>query len=162
MAGALTALALRPRQAKPPLLKVRTVFQRGEAPEVLDVEANLDPLELLKAAGVAVVVGGSALVAGWLLWDGLAAPTPFGPVQVFNGMKDSTFWKTEASRVRAALTIRRLRQGAASGEGTIPDPDLFDEDPCVRSEAVFKAETNAAFRAAMKAKAKNEGCAWAQ
>ena len=166
MAAALTSLALgssvKKREVKPPLVRVRTIFQRGEAPEILDVEANLDPLEILKAAGVGIVVGGVALVAGWLLWDGLAAPTPFGPIQVFNGMKDSPFWKTEASRARTLLTIRRLRKGALSGEGTIPDPGLYDDDPCVVSEALFNAETNAAFRAAFKADAKTQGCAWAQ
>ncbi len=128
----------------------------------MELEANLDPLEILKAAGVGILVGAVGLTAGWLLWDGLAAPTPFGPIQVINGMKTSPFWKTEAQRARNALTIRRLRKGAISGEGTIPDPGLFDSDPCVRSEAIFNAETNAAFRAAFKAKAKKDGCAWAQ
>ena len=119
MAGALTALALRPRQVKPPLLKVRTVFQRGEAPEVFDVEANLDPLELLKAAGVAVVVGGTALVAGWLLWDGVALPSPFGPVQVFNGLKSAPFWKDQAERVKGRVEARQVPVGFLTDAGTM-------------------------------------------
>jgi len=139
---------------------------KGDTKQVVlvpvDVEVNVDPLEVAKAAGIA----GAVLVAGGLLayvaWEGLTLGTPVGPFRVINGLKDSPFWKKEASRARAALTIRRLRAGAASGEGTIPDPGLFDEDPCVRSKAVFDAETNAAFRAAMKAKAKKAGCAWAQ
>ena len=111
MAAALTSLALgssvKKREVKPPLVRVRTVFQRGEAPEILDVEANLDPLELLKAAGVGILVGGVALMAGWLLWDGLAAPTPFGGIQVFRGMKESAFWSAEADKAKDRLTDRR-------------------------------------------------------
>ena len=124
----------------------------------IDVETHVNALGL-GILGTVLVAGG---IAAWLLWDGLAAPTPLGPVQIFRGMKESPFWKTEASRARARLTIRRLRKGASSGEGTIPDPGLFDKDPCVVSKAVFDAETNATFQAAMKAKAKKAGCAWAQ
>ncbi len=113
MATALTSLALssvakRPREVKPPLVKIRTVFQRGEAPEILDVEANLDPLEILKAAGVGILVGGVALAAGWLLWDGLAAPTPFGAVQVFRGVKESPYWREQAATAQECGRLRSL------------------------------------------------------
>ncbi len=126
--------------------------------EPINVEAHVNPISLgILGIGLAVV-GATAYVA----WEGLTLGTPLGAFRVIEGLKDSEFWKTEASRARAALTIRRLRKGAMSGEGTIPDPDLFDNDPCVVSEAVFKAETNRVFRAAMKAKAKKAGCDWAQ
>ena len=126
--------------------------------EPVEVEAHVNLLSL----GVGAVAVGAVGLAAYLAWEGLTLGTPLGPFRVINGLKESPFWQTEASRARAALTIRRLRKGAASGEGTIPDPSLFDEDPCVVSEAVFNAETNAIFRAAMKAKAKKAGCAWAQ
>ncbi len=112
MAAALTSLALgtsvRKREVKPPLVKIRTIFQRGEAPEILDVEANLDPLEILKAAGVGILVGGVALAAGWLLWDGLAAPTPFGGIQVFRGVKQSPYWQEQVATAQECGRLRSL------------------------------------------------------
>ena len=84
-------------------MRVKTVFQRGEAPEILEVEANLDPLEILKATGVGILVGGVALAAGWILWDGLAAPSPVGPVQIFNGVKTIPFFKRQAERLQARI-----------------------------------------------------------
>ncbi len=112
MALPLTALAtLRPpKQVKAPLIRVKTIITRGETPEVVEVEANLDPLEILKAAGVGVLVGGVALAAGWLLWDGLAAPTPFGPAQIFRGAKESPFWQAEAERARRAWYHRLIER----------------------------------------------------
>ncbi len=114
MAAPLTALALRPKAAgvKPPLVKVKTrlILQRGEAPELSDteIEANLDPLEILKAAGVGILVGGVALAAGWLLWDGLAAPTPFGTAQVFRGVKESPYWREQAATAQECGKLRSL------------------------------------------------------
>ena len=119
MAGALTALAIRPRQSKPPLLRVKAIAQRGEAPEILEVEASLDPLEILKAAGVGIVVGGVALISGWLLWDGLAAPTPFGPVQIFNGLKTSPWAADQAARLRGRVANRQVPVGFLTDEGTM-------------------------------------------
>ena len=110
MAAPLTALALgsaRKREVKAPLVRVRTVFQRGEAPEILEVEANLDPLEVVKAAGVGILIGGVALAAGWLIWDGLAAPGVFGPVQIFNGIKTVPWWQRQAERLGLRLENRQ-------------------------------------------------------
>ncbi len=116
MATALTSLALgtavQKRGVKPPLVRVKTrlILQRGEAPEISDteIEANLDPLEILKAAGVGILVGGIALAAGWLLWDGLAAPTPFGAVQVFQGVKESPYWQEQAATAQECGRLRSL------------------------------------------------------
>ncbi len=109
MALALTALAtLRPpKQVKAPLIRAKTIIQREEGGQI-ELEANLDPLEILKAAGVGILVGGVALAAGWLLWDGLAAPTPFGAVQVFRGVKESPYWKEQAATAQECGRLRSL------------------------------------------------------
>ncbi len=130
MATAITSLALgtssKKREVKAPLVRVRTVFQRGEAPEILEVEANLDPLEILKAAGVGVLVGGVALAAGWLIWDGLAFPGPTGPVQIFNGIKTVPWWQRQAERAGLRLENRQAgipnleKAAQATDSGKIP------------------------------------------
>ncbi len=140
MATALTSLALgsvakRPREVKPPLVKVRTIL-REDTPAEFDVEANLDPLELLKAAGVGVLVGGVALAAGWLLWDGLAAPTPFGAVQVFRGVKESAYWRDQAATAQECGRLRGLiRQRRAIIKS---DPDAAEQ--MEKEIAIFEAE----------------------
>ena len=121
-------------------MRIRTIFQRGEAPEILDVEANLDPLEILKAAGVGILVGGIALTAGWLLWDGLAAPTPIGPVQVFRGMKEAPFWRKQRDRFVEEIEERQVCKDLK---------DQFDNaDP--------------QFRESFRVQAQSLGCKWAQ
>ncbi len=111
MATPITALALgtsvRKREVKPPLLRAKTVLQTEQGTPI-ELEANLDPLEVLKAAGVGILVGGVALAAGWLLWDGLAAPTPFGAVQVFRGVKESPYWKEQAATAQECGRLRSL------------------------------------------------------
>ena len=121
MATALTSLALRPRRSevKPPLVRVKTVFQRGEAPEILEVEANLDPLEVLKAAGVGLLVGGVTLAAGWVLWEGLTLPSPVGAVRVIRGAKETPFWQAEAARARDLLQARRDHKSFKNAGTTI-------------------------------------------
>ncbi len=112
MAAALTSLAVgtsvRKREVKAPLVRIRTVFTQGETPEQAEVELNLDPLEILKAAGVGILVGGVALAVGWILWDGLAAPTPVGPVQVFRGMKESPYWREQTATAKECGRLRSL------------------------------------------------------
>ncbi len=166
MALPLTALAtLRPpKQVKAPLVRIKTVFTQGETPEVVEVEANLDPLEILKAAGVGILVGGVALAAGWLLWDGLAAPTPLGPIQIFRGMKESPFWEDEARRARARLDRKRI--GDQQDEQDQLRADLeADDDAC---KLLYKDFQRAARRGDFDAeneairKAKELGCMWSK
>ncbi len=180
MATALTSLALgsvakRPREVKPPLVKIRTIFQRGEAPEILDVEANLDPLEILKAAGVGILVGGVALAAGWLLWDGLAFPSPVGPVQIFRGVKETPFWQAEAERARLWLQLRRATQSggelvtsatgltAAQVEATLQQ-SIGDVECQLLNREWAKARRRGDSTSAESffQQAKEKGCPWAQ
>lgn len=106
---------LPPSKPKAPLVRIGTQFFReievkeGHKKKTLlvpvDVEANLDPLELLKAAGV--VVGGA--FASWVAWHGVEVANPFGgAIKVIPGLKESPFWQDVASRL-----MDRLAPGSA-------------------------------------------------
>lgn len=158
--GPLTSLALRPRRSevKPPLLRAKTVLTRGETPEVVELEANLDPLELLKAAGVAIVIGAVGLTTAWVFWEGLSLPSPFGAVRVINGAKERPFWKDQTERAKKAVELRQAKKDLKN----LGIPPLLDEDPCVASKAAFDVESNQRFRDLIRKAAKADGCAWAQ
>lgn len=113
MAGTALSLAERVTKPKPkvPLVRIGTRFFReievgkGDEKQVVlvpvDVELNLDPLEVAKAAAVAGVVAVVGGVAAWLVWDGLALPSPAGPIQVWRGLKEVPFWSDQAKRAAA-------------------------------------------------------------
>lgn len=160
MATALTSLALgavgeRKREVKEPLVRVRTIFQRGEAPEILEVEANLDPLEVFKALGFGIVVGGVALAAGWILWDGLAAPTPFGSIQIFNGLKTNATAREEADRLQGSLKTRRQCTDLRTGYRKLLAVASAETDPASKASILAEAEK-------FKEAAANLGCRWAR
>lgn len=116
---ALTALAGKGAVPKPkvPLVRVGTQFFRevevgkGDTKQVVlvpvDVEFNLDPLELLKALGVAAagtLALGAAALGSWLIWDGLAV----GGFQVWNGLKTVPYWKDQTANAARCGELRTL------------------------------------------------------
>lgn len=119
MALATQALGLATRERKPkvPLVRIGTQFFReveigkGDTKQVVlvpvDVEFNLDPLELLKAMGVAAagtLALGAAALGAWLTWDGFA----IGGFQVWNGLKTSPYWKDQTANAARCGELRTL------------------------------------------------------
>ncbi len=74
------------------------------------VRANLNPLNVAAAAGLALVGALAATVA----WQGLKLPTPFGEIVFFPGMKDTTFG-ADLNRAYERFMIKR-RIEASGGE----------------------------------------------
>lgn len=119
MAG--TALSLASQVAKPkpkvPLVRIGTRFFReievgkGDAKQTVfvpvDVEFNLDPLEVVKAAGIAGAVLTAAGLVAYVAWEGLTLPTPFGAIRVIRGMKETPFWSNQAKRAAARWEDRQ-------------------------------------------------------
>ena len=70
--------------------------------EPVDVELHVNALSV----GILGAVGVAAGIAGWVLWEGLAASTPFGGVQLFKGLKTTNYWREEANKAKACSALR--------------------------------------------------------
>lgn len=138
--------------------------------EPIEVEAHVNPASILGGlAGTAL-----GILAATVAWHGVSIPTSLGgSVTLFKGLKETAlgaYLNAAYERFQYRRAVRASNQSAQaiidkliSGEiGEFTDPDWFDPDPCVRSHAAWKAETQPAFRVALKARAKEEGCEWAQ
>lgn len=141
----------------------------------IDVEANLDPLEIAKAAGVLGAVAVAGGLVAYVAWNGLALPTPFGAIEVIRGMKETPFWQAEAERARKALALRRAAQSggelvesttglsAAEAEASIQSSIGDTECQLLNREwakARRRGDSTSADRFFQQAKEK--GCPWAQ
>lgn len=88
-----------------PDLTPKTKVPRKHARKILepvDVELHVNALSVGILGTVAVAAG----VAGWVLWEGLSASTPFGGVQLFKGLKTTNFWVQEANKAKACAGLR--------------------------------------------------------
>lgn len=127
-AQALTALTGKaaPPKPKAPLVRVGTQFFRevevgkGDTKQVVlvpvDVEVNLDPLEVAKAAGIGLAVAVVGGLVAYVAWEGLTLGTPLGAFRVIEGLKDTPFWKDEADRAQKALLARRTAKAAEEAQ----------------------------------------------
>lgn len=90
-----------------------TIFRKvsyevdGEKREFLtpiDVETHINALGL----GILGVVATVGALGAWVLWNGLVAPAPAGPIKILPGLKDSPYWEERAETARRCGEIRRL------------------------------------------------------
>ena len=85
---------------------------KGDTKQVVlvpvDVEFNLDPLELVKAAGILGAIAVAGGVALHVIWNGLDIPAPLGgAIELVPGLKDSKFWKDQADRLTSRWEDRQ-------------------------------------------------------
>ncbi len=127
------------------------------------VEAHVNPVSIL--GGLAAALLGT--LAGTIAWHGVTFPnlSPLGgpPIVLFKGLKDTGLGK-DLNDAYLRFASRRGGQAILDrlvDEGKL-DPDLASQDPCVLSQALWRAEGNAALRDAYKERARRDGCAWAQ
>jgi hypothetical protein len=118
-------------------------------------ERVFDPIEFEfhgspQNLGVGALAGLLAIGVGWLAWNGVSSN--FG--QFVPGLKESTYWPAK---------VNKWTKGKAGG----PPPGSPPADRC----AAWKAQYNSfnvfndpfgALRRDTRAKAKADGCAWAQ
>ncbi len=76
----------------------------------VEVEFNLDPLEITKAAGILGAVAVAGGLVAYVAWNGLALPTPFGAIEVIPGLKKTEFWKGQADKAEKALLARQTKK----------------------------------------------------
>ena len=140
---------------------------RKKALEPVHVKVGVNPLNLITAAAAGLAGGLAATVA----WHGVTLPGPTGPIQIFPGFKETALgsdlnaWyerfmrdrAIKASRKDALALIGQFKEGEFQA-----DPNLFSDDPCIQSKALFDAESRRIFRDDIRASAKRAGCAWAQ
>ena len=92
---------------------------KGDTKQVVlvpvDVEVNVDPLELLKAAGVAGAVAVAGGLVAYVAWNGLVLPAPAGPFELIPGLKKTSFWAGQAQKLAARIQDRQ-----------VPGPDLTE------------------------------------
>lgn len=171
MGIATEALALAKPKPKVPLVRIGTRFFRevklgGEKVLIpVDVEMNLDPLEVAKAAAVAGVVAVVGGLVAYVAWEGLTLGTPLGAFRVIEGLKDSPFWKAEAERAQDLLRARRsIQAGGTIVESVIGATEAREDPEC----ELLSREYQKALRSGRKTdaarflqQAKDGACRWA-
>lgn len=103
--------------------------------EPVDVELHVNALSV----GILGAVGVAAGIAAWILWDGLAAGTPFGQVQVLRGMKDSPYWQDQSANAKRCGELRSLIRQRREGM-KLPGCDEGCKEQLRQEIAFFEAE----------------------
>jgi len=124
MAGTALSLAggVTKPTPKPPLVRIGTRFFREATLEngkvvlvPVEVELNLDPTEVAKAAGLAVLAAAVGAAASIVAWHGISVPTiTGGSITFVKGLKETTLGKDAARAYERWAIQRRIR--ASGGE----------------------------------------------
>lgn len=139
----------------------RTVKDPGTGIEFLvpvEFEFHLNPLNIALTLGGTLVAGALGLLAGSVLWNGLAIPSPLGAVQVLPGLKESPFLRDLRDEYQERFGDWRERRRVCSdleiGFDKIfvlytdpTNPNYLD--PLIETELLHILEV-----------AKQEGCTW--
>ncbi len=138
---------------------------KGRKKRLTPVEAELhvNPVSILTAGALAL----AGALAGTVAWHGVTLPGPFGPIQLFPGLKETTLGSDLNEWYRLQRQLRRAK--AAGGTVVIADPgadpSVVVEDPeCTLlnrewARALRRGDSFNADRFLARAKAR--GCLWA-